>query len=51
MIQPVAPDKPGSGELPTMLGGSCASIEDALTAIQIRTAAIAATIESLIFIQ
>ena len=34
-----------------MLGGSCASIEDALMAIQPKTAAIAATTDSRIFIR
>ena len=51
LIQPVAPVNPDNGKLPTILGGSCASIEvDPITAPP-STTTMAATIDSLVFFQ
>jgi hypothetical protein len=51
LIQPVAPDNPCSGKLPTMLGGSWASPGGVLTGAQLRIAATAVTRSNLIFLQ
>jgi hypothetical protein len=46
LIHPVAPERPDSGELPIMLGGSWASTKGTLAAALLRTPAAAAVTDS-----